>query len=89
MLALAVFTGSGLLLSVLEERVRRVRWAEAVTVTQQQQVANLSRLNDQLARQSEELAQQNEELGQQSEELAQQNEGLRNGRRSSPSRTRN
>ena len=75
-LALGIFTGTGLFLSVLAERLHRARWAEAVTVTQEQQLEELSRLNEELSQQSEELSQQSEELSQQSEELAQQNEEL-------------
>jgi PAS domain S-box-containing protein len=75
-LALAIFTGSSLFLSVLAERLRRSRWAEAVSVAQELQLEDLSRLNEELSQQSEELSQQNEELSQQSEELAQQNEEL-------------
>ncbi|MGO8744881.1 MAG: CHASE3 domain-containing protein [Thermoguttaceae bacterium] len=82
-LALGIFTAAGLFLSVLAERLRRSRWAEAVSATQEQQLEELSRLNEELSQQSEELsqqseelAQQNEELSQQSEELAQQNEEL-------------
>ena len=76
MMALGIFTGSGLFLSILAERLRRSRWAEALSIAQEQQLEEMSRLNDELSQQSEELSQQNEELSQQSEELAQQNEEL-------------
>ena len=68
-LALGIFTGSCLFLSVLAERLRRARWAEAVSVAQEQQLAELTRLNEELSQQSEELARQNEELQTQSEEI--------------------
>jgi PAS domain S-box-containing protein len=75
-LALGIFTGTGLLLSVLCERLRRARWAEATTVAQEQQVEELSRLNEELSQQSEELSQQAEELAQQNEELQTQSEEI-------------
>ena len=75
-LALGIFAGAGLFLSVLAERLRRARWAEATSAAQEQQLEELSRLNEALSQQSEELAQQNEELSQQSEELSQQSEEL-------------
>jgi PAS domain S-box-containing protein len=75
-LALGIFTAANLFLCVLAERLRRSRWAEAVSVAQELQLEELSRLNEELSQQSEELSQQNEELSQQSEELAQQNEEL-------------
>ncbi len=75
-LALGIFTGTSLFLSILAERLRRARWAEAVSVAQEQQLQELSRLNEELSQQSEELSQQAEELSQQTEELAQQNEEM-------------
>jgi PAS domain S-box-containing protein len=75
-LALGIFTGSSLFLSVLAERLRRARWAEALTVAQQERAEQLAQQNDELTRQSEELSQQAEELSQQSEELSRQNEEL-------------
>ena len=75
-LALGIFTGANLFLCVLAERLRRSRWAEAVSVAQEQQLDELSRMNEELSQQSEELSQQTEELSEQSEELAQQNEEL-------------
>ena len=76
MLALGIFTANGICLSVLLERLRRTRWAEAVAVAREAQVEELSRLNDELARQSEELSQQAQELSQQNEELQSQSEEL-------------
>ena len=75
-LALGIFTGAGLFLSVLAERLRRSRWAEAISVAQEQQLEEMSRLNEELSQQSEELSQQSEELSQRGEELARQNEEL-------------
>jgi PAS domain S-box-containing protein len=75
-LALGIFTGSSLFISVLAERVRRARWAEAVNLAQQRQMAELSRLNEQLSEQAEELSHQSEELTRQNEELSQQSEEL-------------
>ena len=75
-LALGIFTGSNLFLSVLAERLRRSRWAEAIGVAQQQQLEELSRLNEELSQQSEELSQQSEELVQQNEELQTQSEEI-------------
>jgi PAS domain S-box-containing protein len=75
-LALGIFTGSNLLLSVLAERLRRARWAEALTVAEQERAEELAQQNDELTRQSEELSQQAEELSQQAEELSRQNEEL-------------
>ena len=74
--ALGMFTGTCLFLSVLAERLRRSRWAEATSVAQQERAEQLTRQNDELTRQSEELSQQAEELSQQSEELSGQNEEL-------------
>ena len=76
MLALGIFTGTGLFLSVLSERLRRTRWAEAISVAQEQQLEELSRLNEELSQQSEELSQQSEELAQQNEELQTQSEEI-------------
>ncbi len=76
MLALGIFTGTGLFLSVLSERLRRARWAEAISVAQEQQLEELSRLNEELSQQSEELSQQSEELAQQNEELQTQSEEI-------------
>ncbi len=75
-LALGIFTGSSLFLSVLAERLRRARWAEAISVAQEQQLEELSHLNEELSQQSEELSQQSEELSQQNEELQTQSEEL-------------
>jgi PAS domain S-box-containing protein len=75
-LALGIFTGSGLFLSVLAERLRRARWAKAIAVAQEQQLEDLSRLNEELSQQSEELSQQSEELAQQNEELQTQSEEI-------------
>ncbi len=76
MLGLGIFTGSGLILSLLAERLRRARWVEATCAAQQAQLEELARLNDELSHQAEHLAQQNEELAQQSEELTQQSEEM-------------
>jgi PAS domain S-box-containing protein len=76
MLALGIFTGTSLFLSLLAERLRRARWAEAVSVTQEQQLEELSRLNEELSQQSEELSQQSEELAQQNEEMQAQSEEI-------------
>ena len=73
---LAVFSGTCLFLSVLAERLRRARWAEATSVAQEQQLEELSRLNEELSQQSEELSQQTEELAQQNEELQSQSEEI-------------
>jgi PAS domain S-box-containing protein len=75
-LALGIFTSSSLFLSVLAERLRRTRWAEAFSFAQQERAEELSRQNEELTGQSEELSQQAEELSQQSEELSRQNEEL-------------
>ena len=75
-LALGIFTGTNLFLCVLAERLRRARWAEAVSVAQEQQLDELSRLNEELSQQSEELSQQSEELAQQNEELQTQSEEI-------------
>ena len=75
-LALGIFTGTSLFLSVLAERLRRARWAEAISVAQEQQLEELSRLNEELSQQSEELSQQSEELAQQNEELQTQSEEI-------------
>ncbi len=75
-LALAIFTATSLFLSVLAERLRRARWAEAFTAALEQRAKELARQNEELNRQSEELSQQAEELAQQAEELSQQNEDL-------------
>ncbi len=42
-LALGIFTGSGLFLSVLAERLRRSRWAEPIAAAQEQQLEDLER----------------------------------------------
>ena len=75
-LALGIFTAANLGLCVLAERLRRARWAEALSVAQQERAEELARQNEELTQQSEELARQTEELSQQSEELARQNEEL-------------
>ena len=75
-LALGIFTGTCLFLSVLAERLRRARWAEAVSAAQEQQLEELARLNEELSQQSEELSQQSEELAQQNEELQTQSEEI-------------
>ena len=54
-LALGIFTGSGLVVSVLTERFRRAHWAEAISVAQERQLDVLTRLNEELSQQSEEL----------------------------------
>ena len=74
--ALGIFTGTCLFLSVIGERLRRARWAEAISVAQEQQLEELSRLNEELSQQSEELSQQSEELAQQNEELQTQSEEI-------------
>ncbi|MGA2034174.1 MAG: PAS domain S-box protein [Thermoguttaceae bacterium] len=75
-LALGIFTGTNLFLCVLAERLRRARWAEAVSFAQEQQLEELTRLNEELSQQSEELSQQSEELAQQNEELQTQSEEI-------------
>ncbi|MGA2254860.1 MAG: PAS domain S-box protein, partial [Thermoguttaceae bacterium] len=75
-LALGIFTGTCFFLSVLSERLRRARWAEATSVAQEQQLEELSRLNEELSQQSEEVSQQSEELAQQNEELQTQSEEI-------------
>jgi PAS domain S-box-containing protein len=40
--ATGIFTGTGIFLSILAERLRRARWAEAVSVTQEQELALLN-----------------------------------------------
>ena len=76
LLALGIFTGTCLFLSVLAERLRRARWAEAVSFVQRRQMEELSRLNEELSQQTEELSQQSEELAQQNEELQTQSEEI-------------
>ena len=75
-LALGVFIGTSLCLCILAERLRRSRWAEAVSAAQEQQLEELARLNEELSQQSEELSQQTEELAQQNEELQAQSEEI-------------
>jgi PAS domain S-box-containing protein len=75
-LALGVFIGTNLCLCILAERLRRSRWAEAVSAAQEQQLEELTRLNEELSQQSEELSQQTEELAQQNEELQSQSEEI-------------
>ena len=75
-LALGIFTGANLGLCVLAERLRRARWAEALSVAQQERAEELAEQNEELAQQSEDLSQQAEELSQQAEELSQQSEEL-------------
>ena len=75
-LALTIFICSNLFLSVLAERLRRARWAEALSVAQAEQLDALSQLNEELSVQSEELNQQTEELAQQNEELQAQSEEI-------------
>jgi PAS domain S-box-containing protein len=75
-LAVGIFTAANLFLCILAERLRRARWAEAVSAAQRQQLEELSRLNEELTQQSEELAQQSEELSQQNEELQTQSEEI-------------
>jgi len=69
LLALGIFTGSNLFLSVLAERLRNAWRAESLAALKTQQMEELSRLNEELTQQAEELAQQNEELQTQSEEI--------------------
>jgi PAS domain S-box-containing protein len=73
-LALGIFTAANLGLCLLAERLRRARWAEALSIAQQERAEELSRQNEELAQQSEELSRQTEELSQQAEELSQQAE---------------
>ena len=40
--AMIIFTGTGIFLSILAERLRRARWAEAVSVTQERELALLN-----------------------------------------------
>jgi PAS domain S-box-containing protein len=40
--AIGIFTGTGIFVSVLAERLRRARWAEAVSVTQEKELALLN-----------------------------------------------
>jgi K+-sensing histidine kinase KdpD len=40
--ALGISSGTGIFLSILAERLRRARWAEAVSVTQEQELALLN-----------------------------------------------
>jgi PAS domain S-box-containing protein len=75
-LALGIFTGANLFLCILAERLHRSRWAEAVAIAQEQQMEELTRLNEELSQQSEELSQQTEELSQQNEELQAQSEEI-------------
>jgi K+-sensing histidine kinase KdpD len=75
-LSLGIFTVANLFLCLLAERLRRARWAEALSVAQQQRAEELGRQNEELAQQSEELSRQGEELSQQTEELSGQNEEL-------------
>ena len=75
-LSLSIFTGSNLVLSVMGERLRGSRWAEAFGVAKQQEAEELARKNEELAQQSEELAQQSEEVARQNEELQAQSEEI-------------
>ena len=85
-LALGIFTARQPFLSVLAERLRRARWAEAFARRAEERQnwqqncrgnnEELSQQSEELSQQSEELSQQNEELSQQSEELSRQNEEL-------------
>jgi PAS domain S-box-containing protein len=75
-LSLTIFTGSNLVLSVMGERLRRSRWAEAFGLAKQQEAEELARKNEELAQQSEELAQQSEEVARQNEELQAQSEEI-------------
>jgi PAS domain S-box-containing protein len=43
--AMGIFTGTGIFLSILAERLRRARWAEAVSVTQERELALLNMAN--------------------------------------------
>jgi PAS domain S-box-containing protein len=43
--ATGIFTGTGIFLSILAERMRRARWAEAVSVTQEKELALLDKGN--------------------------------------------
>ncbi len=45
-LALGIFAGTCLFLSMLGERLRRARWTEALSLAQEQQLQELSRLNE-------------------------------------------
>ena len=81
--ALSTFTCTGVLLSVVMERLRRARWDKAFGAAMELEAQELAAKNtllaqqaDELARQSEELTQQGEEMAQQNEELAQQNEEM-------------
>ncbi len=75
-LAMTLFTGTNLVLSVVAERLRRSRWAEAYGLAKQQEAEELAARNEELSQQSEELAQQSEELAQQNEELQSQSEEI-------------
>jgi len=74
--AVGIFVGTNLFLSILMERLRRARWAEAISFVQEQRLEELSQLNAELSQQSEELSQQSEELAQQNEELQSQSEEI-------------
>jgi PAS domain S-box-containing protein len=74
--ATGIFVVVNLGLCVLAERLRRARWAEALSVAQEQQLDEMSRLNEELLQQSEKLSQQSEELAQQNEELQSQSEEI-------------
>ncbi len=76
LLALAIFIGTNLTLCVIAERLRRARWAEAMSIAKQQESEELAKKNEELVQQSEELLQQSEELAQQNEELQSQSEEI-------------
>jgi len=70
-IALGIFGGASLCLSILAERSHRARWAEAVSVTLRGSNEKLRKANDDLQAQSEELKNQHKELQRRNEELAQ------------------
>jgi len=79
-IALGIFAGASLFLSLLAERLRRAEWAEAPLREANNGLRlvndNLQVANEELQAQSEELQAQSEELQAQSEELQAQSEEL-------------
>jgi len=74
--ATVIFAGMCLFVSLLAERLRRLRWVQAFADAKAQESVELAHQNEELVQQSEELARQNETISQQSAELTQQNEEL-------------
>ena len=76
LVALGIFLATGIVLSIVAERLRRTRWTEAFAAAKEQEAVVLAKQNDELRRQSEELTEQSEEISQQNEELRAQSEEI-------------